>query len=181
MQYRHITSLIVGLIAVFVPLLGMAQGDHLSEYKLNSGDKIKITVFDEPNLSVEERLTDAGTISYPFLGELQARGKTLGELSEQIIQGLKGPYLVDPKVNISILEYRQVYVGGEVKTPGGYPFQPGLTVQKAIALAGGFTERASRRKIRITHESAEKGSHYASGINALVLPGDILTVEESFF
>jgi protein involved in polysaccharide export with SLBB domain len=154
----------------------------LSEYELGSGDQIRIQVFGEEDLGMEVRLSDAGTISYPFLGEIQVKGLSVGRLEASIISGLKPDYLIDPKVSVSIIEYRQFYVHGEVKKPGGFPYLPGITLRKAIALAGGFTERASKTKISVIHEGDEvikKSSAIALGDK--LAPGDIVTIRQSFF
>ncbi|MBT7371649.1 MAG: polysaccharide export protein [Gammaproteobacteria bacterium] len=155
----------------------------MSDYKLESGDLIKITVFEEPDLSLDIRLSDAGTVSYPFLGELIVSGSTVGQLESLITEGLRGDYLVKPSVTVSIAEYRQFYVNGEVEAPGGFAFVPGLTVRGAIALAGGFTERASKSKIYVNRVGNRTSND--SGNNILlddaISPGDVLTVEQSFF
>ena len=82
---------------------------------------------------------------------------------------------------MDILEYREFYVNGEVEAPGGFPYQPGLTVRKAISLAGGFKERASKEKIFVIHEGAADDKPIKTSLEARVKPGDIITVEESFF
>ncbi|ALG67527.1 polysaccharide biosynthesis/export family protein [Beggiatoa leptomitoformis] len=151
----------------------------LSGYQLASGDQITITVFGEESLSGNYRLSDAGTVSYPLLGELQASGLTIGELEKLIATRLvEGKYLVTPKVTVSSMEYRKFFINGEVKTPGGYAFSPGLTILKAASLAGGFTERASRRKIYILREGNKP---IQAELHTYIQPGDIITVEESFF
>ncbi|EDY85640.1 periplasmic protein involved in polysaccharide export [gamma proteobacterium HTCC5015] len=151
-----------------------------SGYQLAAGDLIRVHVFGEEELSTEVRLTDAGTFSYPFLGEVNAQGMTISRLQELLTAGLKGDFLVDPEVTVSIVEYRNFFVNGEVEQPGGYPFQPGLTIRKAIALAGGFTERASRKKVLVIHDSGPT-DEVVSGLSETVLPGDIITVDDSFF
>jgi len=158
--------------------------ETLSDYQLGSGDKIRITVFGEPDLSIEEiRLSDAGTVSYPFLGEIQVAGLSVSELERKIREGLKGDYLVDPEVTVSVLEYRPFFIHGEVEDPGGIPYVPGITLRKAVALAGGFTERASRSKIYVIRDGVpiadDKGQRI--GLDEKVRPGDIITVEQSFF
>ena len=168
------------LLIIVYSLIGEAA-ESLSDYRLGSGDRIQIQVFDEPDLSFEVMLSDAGTISYPFLGEVRVLGNTVGQLGVQITEGLRGDYLVDPKVNISVVEYRPFYVNGEVESPGGYPYQPGLTLRKAIALAGGFTERASRTKIFVLSENGLGGKQRQIRIDEILGPGDIVTVEQSFF
>ena len=156
--------------------------ETLSDYTLGSGDKIKITVYDEPDLSMEVRLSDTGTISYPFLGEIAVLGLTVGELEQKITNGLKGDYLVHPEVTVSIEEYRQFYIHGEVQHPGGFPYVPGITLRKAVALAGGFTERASHSKIFVIHDSSSRADEGDPiKLDDLIKPGDIVTVEQSFF
>lgn len=152
-----------------------------SDYKLGPGDRLGITVFNEKELSVEAKLTDAGTLSYPLLGEIRAQGMTIGKLQEYLTQQLKSGYLVNPQVYVTILEYRQFFVNGEVNKPGGFPYQPGLTVRKAISLAGGFTPRASYTKIFIIHEGDPLGQARPASLDTLLRPGDILTIEQSFF
>lgn len=154
----------------------------LSTYKLAAGDVITIRVFGEDDLSREKiRLSDAGTIPYPVLGEVRARGLTIGEIEKSITAGLSGRYLVNPRVSITIEEYRPFYINGMVERPGGYPFQPGLTVLKASSLAGGFKERASFSKITIIREGDPTGRPQKADINSPVNPGDTVFIEESFF
>lgn len=154
----------------------------LSTYKLAAGDVITVRVFGEDDLSREKvRLTDAGTIPYPVLGEVKALGLTIGEIQRTITTGLTGRYLVNPRVSVTIEEYRPFYINGMVEKPGGYPFQPGLTVLKASSLAGGFKERASFSKITIIREGDPKAGPKKAGIDTPVNPGDTIFVEESFF
>ena len=151
----------------------------LSSYRLGPGDRVSIKVFGEEDLSLEARLSDGGTIPYPLIGELQVSGLTIGELEKKIITKLDGEYLINPKVTVTILEYRQFFINGEVQKPGGYAFIPGLTINKAISLAGGFTELASHNSIFILREGRQQA--IKADLNTFVLPGDIITVKESFF
>lgn len=151
-----------------------------ASYQLGSGDMIRIQVYGESDLSMEARITDTGTLSYPFLGQIQVSGRTLGQLQSLIVEGLKGEYLVDPKVSVMIIDYRQFYVNGEVKKPGGFSFKPGLTVRKAISLAGGLTERASSSKIFVISEKSPDEQKRVD-MNTQIHPGDIITIEQSFF
>ena len=174
----------LGLLVLLGVSLGLSQSLHaasLSEYTLGSGDVIRIMVFGEPDLSLDAQLSDAGTISYPLLGELSFLGKTAGQLEEIITDGLSGDYLVKPIVTVSLIKYRNYYINGEVNRPGGFPFQPGLTVRKAVTLAGGFSARASKRNIFIISEDDESQKPKRVKLNAEIKPGDIITVKESFF
>lgn len=169
------------LLCLWIASLG-AAAQELSTYKLGSGDMISVRVLGEDDLKRERvRLSDAGTISFPILGEVKVKGLTANALEEQIARGLKGRYLVNPQVTVSIEEYRPFFVNGMVEKPGGYPFSPGMTVRKAISVAGGFKERASREKFNIIRDDDQKQTPRRVDLNTAVLPGDILTVEESFF
>jgi polysaccharide export outer membrane protein len=153
-----------------------------SSYLLGPGDRIQVQVFGEPDLTMEIRISGTGAIVYPLLGEIRVQGMTASALQRLITQQLRGPYLVDPLVTVTILEYRPIYMTGQVTKPGGYPFTPGLTVRKAISLAGGFAERANRDRITVVREEDEKKEqHRPIGLDDRVLPGDIITVERSFF
>lgn len=158
------------------------RASALSTYKLAAGDVISIRVLGEDEFTREKiRLTDAGTISFPAIGEIKVLGRTLGDLEAIVVKGLKGRILVNPKVSVQIDEYRPFYVNGMVEKPGGYPFQPGLTVRKAVSLAGGFKERAAMNKIFIIREDDREQKPHKVDLSTMIGPGDILTIEESFF
>lgn len=155
-----------------------------SSYTLNTGDDVQITVFEEPDLSINAVLDDTGSISYPLLGELQVRGLTVRELENSITEGLRGRFLINPRVNVSIREYRPFFVRGEVNNPGGFPFKPGLTVEKAVSMAGGFTSRASRSEFYIISDDSsdgEEGARRSATLTSRVRPGDVINIEQSFF
>ena len=159
-----------------------SNDDTLSKYRLSTGDVISISVYGEDDMTKGKiRLTDAGTISYPVLGEIQVRGKTVGELEKFLTDGLRGRYLVNPRVSVTIDEYRPFFINGQVGNNGSFPYQPGLTVRKAVSIAGGFKERASLSKIFIVRGGDKTNTPVKVDLNAPVYPGDIVTVEESFF
>lgn len=176
------SCLVFMAIAAAQPAPANAQGFELEEsYRLGPGDLILIDVFGEDDLSMEVMLDDTGVISYPFLGELSVNGLTAAEFENVLLSGLKGPYLVDPDITVAIKQYRSVYLTGEVQEPGGFPYQPGLTVEKAIALAGGFTERASRSKIELKRGIDAEAMSMRVRLTDPVRPGDIISVPRSFF
>lgn len=181
---RTITLVMVLLGSVLLAMDAPAQAkaDALSTYRLNSGDVISIRVFGEDDFNREKiRLTDAGTVSFPMLGEIPMLGRTVGEIETLITDRLKGRYLVNPRVSVWIDEYRSFFVNGMVEKPGAYPFQPGLNVRKAVSIAGGFKERASVNKIFIVRDKDAAHQPAKVDLNADVGPGDTITVEESFF
>lgn len=156
--------------------------DASASYKLSSGDVIAINVYAEPDLSFESiRLNESGAFSYPFVGKIVAQGLSAMQLQALIHDALLGDYLVNPRINVSVLEYRQFYISGEVKKPGGYSFQPGLTVRRAVALAGGLTERASEKQISVIRENDVSKTAKHIGMDGFVMPGDIVTIDQGFF
>jgi len=182
MAFRRHIAFLAAFLATAGPAFGQAAADSFSRYQLGSGDVITIVVFGEEDLKREKiRLTDAGTISYPVLGELKVLGRTVGELETIITEGLRGRYLVNPLVSVSVDQYRPFFINGQVYSGGAYPFQPGLTIRKAVSIAGGFKERASKEKIFVIHDHDKNAKPVKVDLDAPVLPGDIITVEESFF
>lgn len=165
------------------PSLAQQQAvpDALSQYRLGSGDQIKITVFGQDDLTLATTLSNIGNINYPFLGELQLIGLTVGEAEAIIDKGLRGDYLVNPSVSVTVVQYRPFFIDGAVKKPGGFPYQPGLSVSKAAALAGGFTERAAKANILIVRKIQGREIEIKANETDIVLPGDIVTVQETFF
>lgn len=174
---KTISSFLLGLLINF----SVNAANFEETYKLDAGDKIQIQVYGEEDLSINELLlSSSGTFDYPYLGQISAKGKTPEQLKNEICDGLRGDYLIAPKVRINIVSFRQIYVNGEVKRPGGYEYKPGLTVDKAIALAGGFTDRASRKAIKIS--SANNGNKQKKvNLKHTVTPGDIIVIDQSFF
>lgn len=172
--------LLLALGLIMLAMLGTAQAD--AQYKLSSGDIIKINVFGEPDLSFAEiRLNDAGTFSYPFVGEVDAKGKTPSEIRRLLTDELKKGYLIDPRVSVSVLSYREFFISGEVKTPGGYPYRPGLTLERAIALAGGLTERGSDKRITVVRSTGGERTIKKAALDTKVMPGDTITIDQGFF
>lgn len=175
----------LALLVIFVLLATPLFADTTltgSTYRLAPGDVIKVTVFGEPDLSVESiRLNDAGAFSYPFLGELNALQLTAAELEARLVEGLQGDFLIDPRVTVSVLEYRQFFINGEVKTAGAYSWQPGLTLRQAVAMAGGLSERASQRRMSVVRGGDTSQTPERINMDAPISPGDIITIDQGFF
>lgn len=171
------------LLALWITVVGApAQSQDTGGYSLNAGDSISIHVYGEEDLTFQQLLIGPnGRISYPFLGELLVVGKSAAELQQLLIDGLRPDYLIDPRVSVSIVRYRPFFVNGEVKSPGGLEFQPGLTLRKAISLAGGFTERANTKQALVITDSDPNRTEQKVGLDYNVQPGDIITVQDTFF
>ena len=150
-------------------------------YRLGAGDVINITVYGEDDFSRQKyRLPDSGLIMFPF-GEVRALGLSIADLENRIADGFRGGYLVNPRVSVSMDEYRPFFINGQVNQPGAYPYKSGLTVRMAVSIAGGFKERASESKIFVVREIDPLHTQSKIGLDGDVLPGDTVTVEESFF
>lgn len=175
-------ALFASIFASILPMTAYSQFVE-EQYTLGSGDEIKITVFGQDDLTVETRLSNIGIIRYPFLGDIELVGKTVNEVEQLIDLGLRGDYLIDPSVSVTVVEYRPFFINGEVNKPGGYPYQPGLTIDKAAALAGGYTQRADKNDGKFLVRRTVKGSEVNLELNStsIVMPGDILTVKPTFF
>ena len=153
----------------------------LSSYKLGPGDKISIQVTGEDDMMVDTLIGESGSISYPFLGEVKVDGMTVSQLDDYITKALKGPYLVNPDVTVSVKTHRKFFVNGKVERPGGFSFEPGMTVRKAISLAGGFDERANKKRIFVIRAGKVDAKPEKIELDAAINPGDTVTVERSFF
>ena len=178
---KHKKTILLHLLCYLIIAVFSITDAFCKDYTIGPGDKINIQVFGEPDLSVETLVGNSGTVSYPFLGEINVKGKTVLQIENDITRRLKGDYLVDPEVTVSILSYRQFYVNGFVKKPGGYSFQPRMTVRKAISLAGGFEERANKDNITVVHVDDPSANAKHIKLDDIVQPGDTITVERSFF
>lgn len=152
----------------------------VASYKLGSGDRIKITVFQHEDLSGEFALDGAGNFAMPLIGEMKGYGLTTRELEKSIEQRLGDGYIVDPQVSIEVLNYRPFYILGEVRNPGSYPYVNGMTIAEAVALAGGFSYRANQDEFELQRGGSNSGKTEVA-VDAGLLPGDIVTVKERFF
>jgi polysaccharide export outer membrane protein len=151
-------------------------------YRIDTGDRVSITVYREADLSVNgARVKADGTIALPLLGDLRVAGLTSRELQNLVTSRLLDGYLKNPNITVSIDSYRLYYIKGEVSRPGGYSFVDGLTVAKAVALAGGYTARASESSISLVREADPDNPIESVGVNMAIRPGDVITVGESFF
>jgi protein involved in polysaccharide export with SLBB domain len=150
-------------------------------FRLGVGDRLKIEVFGEPELTGESEVNASGNAVLPLLGGLPARGKTLEEFTAFARQRLAQGYLKNPQIAVQVLNYRPIYVQGEVKHGGEFPFKPGLSIADAVALAGGYTYRAVTSSIILRRQGDATGQAIPMDGTIPVLPGDNLNVEERFF
>jgi polysaccharide export outer membrane protein len=179
------------LSSTAIPLLGLTScGSEMppladtppGPYRLAVDDQVRIITFGQEQLTGQFRVNDRGTIAVPLLGAIPANGLTSGELEHEIEQNLKAKkILLDPSVSVEVVGYRPMFILGEVTKPGQYPYEPGMTVLTAVAIAGGFTYRAQTNYaslLRISNGHSKEG-RVPRGM--AVLPGDVITIEERYF
>ncbi|MCO6185841.1 polysaccharide biosynthesis/export family protein [Rhizobium sp. L1K21] len=153
----------------------------IGPYRLGSGDQLRITVFEQPSLTNTYSVDQAGYIAFPLIGAVPARGRTLQELEGVIAAKLKQGYLRDPDVTIEVARYRSIFVMGEVGQPGQYSYVPGMTIQNAIAVAGGFSSRANQSSADVTRQINGEVISGRVPISDPVLAGDTIYVRERIF
>jgi polysaccharide export outer membrane protein len=165
-----------------VPVAAMMED---GPYTLDSGDKLRIVVFGQDTLSNNYTVDAQGQVNLPLIGSVPARGSTTSQLSAAIASRLKQSYIRDPSVAVDVDTYRPFFVLGEVAFPGQYPYVPNMTVENAIAIAGGFTPRAAKDKVKVTRQVQVQGqaatARYELPLRMPVRPGDTITVTERWF
>lgn len=174
---RHYPPILAILFFVFgLVLPDLARGQE--GYVLGAGDRVRVTVFGEADLSGEFQIDGQGNFPMSLIGTVTAAGKTSRVLEDHIETLYRDGYLVSPQISVQVLNFRPFTILGEVRNPKDYPFREGLTVLDAIAMAGGFTFRADEDDIRLTRKG---GVEQSVTTQTLVQPGDSIYVTERFF
>lgn len=171
----------LGACTTYQPAPKSFQQATIQPYRLDSGDRLRVSVFEQTGLSNTYTVDQAGYISFPLIGQVAARGQTMVALEGAIAAKLKQGYLRDPDVTIEMDRYRPVFVMGEVGRPGQYSYVPGMTAQNAIAIAGGFTPRGNQRDIDVTRKINGRSITGRTSISSAVLAGDTIYVRERLF
>ena len=151
-----------------------------SDYRLGPGDQLRITVFNEEDLTGQFVVGSQGVVSYPLVGEINAAGLTVPEFAQNLQTALR-TYVRNPNVNVEVANYRPFFILGEVQRPGTCPYSAGLTVLNAVATAGGFTYRANRNRVFVRHANEAVEHAYPLTIATPVLPGDTVRIGERLF
>ncbi len=152
----------------------------VQEYRLGPGDRLRISVYGEEELTGEFVVGTTGVVSYPLIGDHPAEGKTVAEFTETLRTALQR-YVLRPSMSVEVLNYRPFFILGEVQNPGTYPYAGGLNVMNAVATAGGFSYRADTRRVFIKHADEIAEREYALTSTTPVLPGDTVRVAERRF
>ncbi|MDP6589159.1 MAG: polysaccharide biosynthesis/export family protein [Alphaproteobacteria bacterium] len=151
----------------------------LQEYRLGPGDRLSVVVFGQDDLSGELAVDGQGRISMPLIGQVQAQNRTVNELQQIVTDMLSDEYLIDPRISVEVTNYRPFYIYGQVNKPGSYPYVSGMTVRQAIALAGGYTRRASEEPVSITRTTPDELLDLEGYLKTVVLPGDTIRHDRS--
>lgn len=185
MSSKH---LFVGLYALLtacasggrdLPLLASARP---AAYHLGANDEIKVWVFGFDAINSTYIVGDSGTVSFPFVGSLPAAGRSTLDLEQSIAARLVERDLArHPQVSVQITKYRPFYIAGEVQKPGQYPYIPGLTMEKAVSMAGGYTFRARQDDATVTRKQGDRTIRARARADTALMPDDSIVVPEAWF
>lgn len=154
----------------------------LESYHLGAGDRVRVTVFNEPTLTGEYNITPGGALAFPLIGVVAAGGRTIDAVQQELTTKLAEGYVNDPRVSVEVLNYRPFYILGEVNRPGEYSYASGMTVEQAIARAGGFTYRANEKTVFLRRQTGKAESAVSlRRAQVAVLPGDTIRIGERYF
>jgi polysaccharide export outer membrane protein len=154
---------------------------HETAYRLDAGDKLRIMVYGQEGLTNTYAIDAGGSITMPLIGSVPARGRTPAGLASEIIGKLRKGYIREPSVAVEIESYRPFFILGEVQAPGQYPYVPNMSVESAVAIAGGFSPRAMRDRVTLTHTDGSGSMRVVVPLGTGLSPGDTVLVGERWF
>ena len=154
---------------------------HDAGYRLDAGDKLRVVVYGQEGLTNTYTIDASGSITMPLIGQVPARGRSPASLAAEITAKLRNGYIREPSVAVEIDSYRPFFILGEVQAPGQYPYVPNMTVESAIAIAGGFSPRARRDIVTLTHTDSSGVARYEVPLGTAMGPGDTVQVKERWF
>ncbi|ADU13844.1 polysaccharide biosynthesis/export family protein [Asticcacaulis excentricus] len=184
MKFSTFMALLASMAFTLLPLSSLAQSSNPSqvyEYKLGSGDKVRVIVFGEEDLSGEFSVSGEGKVALPLIGEIPAMGDTATQLQDKITEALSNGYLKKPRVSVEILSFRPFYILGEVTKPGEYPYVNGMTIDRAVATASGYTYRANHKKAYIKRANSDREEEVQLNQGVVIQPGDTIRIAERYF
>jgi polysaccharide biosynthesis/export protein len=171
----------VGPVSPYATQGEAAAYEFENGYRVGAGDRLSIRVVGEAELTGEYVVDATGVLSMPYVQSVPVAGFNTGQIERLIVSKLKAGYLRDPKVSVQAIALRPFYIMGEVTTGGSFPYQPGMTVQNAIAIAGGYGARADKLDVMLTRKGANGTNSYKVPVTTQVYPGDIIFVRERWF
>jgi polysaccharide export outer membrane protein len=168
-------------VVVAAPVAYAEPVRYDSSYHLDAGDKLRVVVYGQEGLTNTYAIDAGGSITLPLIGSVPARGRTPAGLAAEIAAKLRAGFIRDPSVAVEIEAYRPFFILGEVAAPGQYPYVPNMTVESAVAIAGGFSPRARRDRVTVTHADASGTARYIVPPGTSISPGDTVLVGERWF
>jgi len=150
-------------------------------YHLDAGDKLRVVVYGQEGLTNTYAIDASGVITMPLIGRVPARGRTPTGLAAEIATKLRNGYIREPSVAVEVETYRPFFILGEVAAPGQYPYVPNMTVESAVAIAGGFSPRARRDYVTVTHTDASGAARIVVPLGTPIGPGDTVQIGERWF
>jgi len=154
---------------------------HDTPYRLDAGDKLRVVVYGQEGLTNTYAIDAGGSITMPLIGAVGARGRTPAGLAAEIAAKLRNGYIRDPSVAVEVETYRPFFILGEVAAPGQYPYVPNMSVESAVAIAGGFSPRAKRDQVTLTHTDNSTSRRAVVPLGTPISPGDTILVGERWF
>jgi polysaccharide export outer membrane protein len=154
---------------------------HDAAYHLDAGDRLRVVVYGQEGLTNTYAIDAGGSITMPLIGSVRARGRTTAGLAAEISAKLRAGFIREPSVAVEIEAYRPFFILGEVAAPGQYPYVPNMTVETAVAIAGGFSPRARRDTVTVTHTDASGTARYVVPSGSPISPGDTVLIGERWF
>jgi polysaccharide biosynthesis/export protein len=158
-----------------------AAYEYASGYKVGAGDRLTIRVAGEVDLTNDYLVDGAGNISMPYIRTTQVAGLTASQIEQMIATKLRGGYLRNPNVSVQVTTLRPFFILGEVTTAGSFAYQPGMTVQNAVAIAGGYTPRADQGAVLVTRKNVNGTATFKVPVTTQIYPGDIIYIRERWF
>jgi polysaccharide export outer membrane protein len=171
-------TLLVGGCSSTPLIVDAVHTELVSPYRLDSGDRLRLIVFGQSDLSNSYMVDQSGAITVPLIGIVPARGRTTAEVEADVAAGLRNGFIRNPDVSVEVDRYRPFYAMGEVGAAGQYDYLPGMTVQQAIAVAGGFSPRADMSSVQVTRSVGGAVGSATLYLTDPVAPGDTIYVRE---
>ena len=180
---RYTSSVPVTSVAYSRPRVAYAAPvrGYDADYRLDAGDKLRVVVYGQEGLTNTYAVSASGSITMPLIGAVPARGLTPAQLAGSIVARLRNGYIREPSVAAEVESYRPFFILGEVAAPGQYPYVPNMTAESAVAIAGGFSPRARRDHVTITHTTAAGTMRVVVSPATPIKPGDTIVVDERWF
>jgi polysaccharide export outer membrane protein len=171
----------VAVVAAPVAYVEPVPVRYEAAYHLDAGDRLRVVVYGQEGLTNTYAIDAGGSITMPLIGSVPARGRTTAGLAAAISAKLRAGFIRDPSVAVEIEAYRPFFILGEVAAPGQYPYVPNMTVESAVAIAGGFSPRARRDSVTVTHTDASGTARLVVPPGSPISPGDTVLVSERWF